>query len=139
MFRKRGSKEKWVLLIILTSATWNSAPVQAQPSCHLDLLILSTMSGSDDFAEVKKSGIDGRGLFAKKSLKAGELIFKKKRPLVAALDPARQYDTCASCFRSRLSELLNTDDESGDAAFDAKKCTGCHYVAYCSKVGDLFP
>jgi SET and MYND domain-containing protein len=92
------------------------------------------MSAPKCFAEIKKSGIDGRGLFATKSLKAGELIFQKTRPLVAALDFIRQNDTCSNCFRSKLSELAVSSDASDNASFAAKKCTGCRMVSYCSKV-----
>ncbi|KIW03676.1 uncharacterized protein PV09_04997 [Verruconis gallopava] len=87
------------------------------------------MALTESFAEIKKSGVDGRGLFASKSLKAGESIFRKARPLVAALDVPRLEDTCVNCFRTKLSEGLY--DEA--ATLEIKKCTGCRIVAYCGK------
>jgi hypothetical protein len=98
------------------------------------VLFTFAMSTPKCFAEIKKSGVDGRGLFATKSLKAGELIFQKTRPLVTALDFTRQDDTCSNCFRSKLSELAVSSHGSVDASFGAKKCTGCRMVSYCSKV-----
>jgi hypothetical protein len=85
-------------------------------------------------AEVRKSGIDGRGLFATKGIEAGQLIFKKSRPLVAALDVQRLEDTCANCFQSQLGGAIY-DPTVAEHIADVKKCTGCRMVAYCGKVG----
>jgi hypothetical protein len=94
------------------------------------------MNSIECFAEISKSGIDGRGLFATKSIKAGQLIFRKSRPLVAALDVSRLEDTCANCFRSKLGEGVYGAGVAGQIT-DVKKCTGCRMVAYCSKVREL--
>jgi hypothetical protein len=85
------------------------------------------------FAEIRKSAVDGRGLFASVGIKAGELIFKKSRPLVAALDVPRLGDTCAKCFRSKLGEGFYGVGIPGQIT-EVKKCTGCRRVAYCSRV-----
>lgn len=88
-------------------------------------------------AEIQSSGVHGRGLFATRSLQAGNLIFRKPRPLIATLDLARHDDSCANCFNSKLSEISLRMDDANVSAFDAKKCTACRVVSYCSKVRDV--
>jgi ferredoxin len=88
--------------------------------------------------EIRKSEIEGagRGLFATKSFKPGEIVHTIARPSVAELDTERLQDTCAWCFHKGPTEAERQQAAVlglPDVQVDTKACTGCRKVRYCSK------
>jgi len=51
--------------------------------------------------EVKASPIAGKGLFATKAFKPGDVVMDLERPLLALPEPDRAHDTCAWCSIGR--------------------------------------
>ncbi|KAF2088201.1 SET domain-containing protein [Saccharata proteae CBS 121410] len=80
-----------------------------------------------DSAYVKASPVAGNGLFAKKDVPAGELLFAKERPLLAVLDSPNMDGNCAYCFSGSYASMFDP------ANFELKACTGCKITKYCSK------
>ncbi|KAK8125820.1 uncharacterized protein PG998_001579 [Apiospora kogelbergensis] len=97
---------------------------------------MATASGS---VKIAPSGIPGagRGLFACRAFKPGDVVASVDRPYVAELEVERMEDTCAWCFQRGETD----PDARAKAALmgmpagfiDPKACAGCHRVAYCSK------
>jgi hypothetical protein len=88
--------------------------------------------------EIRKSDIEGagRGLFATKSFKPGEVVHTIARPSVAELDTERLQDTCAWCFHKGPTQAERQQAAAlnlPEVDFDTKACTGCRKVRYCSK------
>jgi hypothetical protein len=80
---------------------------------------------------VKPSPVSGRGLFAKKSLAAGEPILIIERPLLCVLDELHLVDTCGNCFKQFGKEDSN-EDETKKATLAA--CSRCKQIKFCGKV-----
>lgn len=93
------------------------------------------MSFINCFAEVRPSGVDGRGLFAKKNIGAGKVIFEKTHVLIAAFDEDRRQDTCAQCLSSRTGDSVYRAADRSGRRTTVKQCSGCKMVSYCKKVG----
>lgn len=83
-------------------------------------------------AYVKRSSVAGRGLFAKKKLTAGELIFRIDGPLVGSIDTARLHDTCSSCYAWRSAPQLPALGPGAEGTVRA--CGGCKVLSFCDKV-----
>jgi ferredoxin len=88
--------------------------------------------------EIKKSDIEGagRGLFATKSFKPGDVVHTIARPSVAELDTERLQDTCAWCFHKGPSEAERQQAAAlglPEVHVDTKACTGCRKVRYCTR------
>ncbi|KAF3012590.1 hypothetical protein E8E14_005742 [Neopestalotiopsis sp. 37M] len=96
------------------------------------------MSGNGN-VEVKPSGNSehGRGLFASKDFKPGDVVLSIDRPLVAELDMDRMSDSCAWCFQRGATDPMERQVSAAmglPAGFiEVKSCTGCRRVSYCSK------
>ncbi|KAF2397597.1 SET domain-containing protein [Trichodelitschia bisporula] len=82
-----------------------------------------------DAVYVKSSPIAGRGLFAKKDIGEGELIFRIAQPMIAVLDVPRIDDTCATCF----TWTVNPTGPSTDHAVTVKACARCKQLKFCNK------
>jgi SET and MYND domain-containing protein len=80
--------------------------------------------------EVKPSKLTGggRGLFTKKALKTGDIVYSTPRPYIAEVDTARLHDTCAWCFRRPTK-----DSSSEEETTAVLPCAGCKRIRYCSK------
>jgi hypothetical protein len=88
--------------------------------------------------EIRKSDIEGagRGLFATKSFKPGDVVHTIARPAVAELDTERLQDSCAWCFHKGASEVERQQAAAlglSEVHVGTKACTGCRKVRYCSK------
>ncbi|KAF2146566.1 uncharacterized protein K452DRAFT_282748 [Aplosporella prunicola CBS 121167] len=92
------------------------------PSAERALEIMAQNNAS----YIKESPVAGNGLFAKKAIDTGGLIFSIPRPLVAALDTSRLLDTCANCFA--CNDMIGSSE-----GLDLKACTGCNIVKFCGK------
>lgn len=87
--------------------------------------------------KVQASSIQGggRGLFAQKAFKPGDLVFSTPRPYVAELDTVRVRDTCSWCF---VRQPGGEEGESpislqpGGGGIELKPCSACRTVRYCS-------
>jgi SET and MYND domain-containing protein len=80
--------------------------------------------------EIKPSKLagGGRGLFTKKALIAGDIVYSTPRPFIAEVDTARLHDTCAWCFRRPVRS-----DDAGDEQSTVLPCAGCKRIRYCSR------
>lgn len=85
-----------------------------------------------NLAVEKKSKTAGRGLFAKDNINAGDEILIEERPLVSAIDKELRYDICSWCFMTHGESHIQTGQE--DPNIQVNRCSGCHVLAYCSKV-----
>ena len=81
-------------------------------------------------AEVKKSALGGRGLFATQPFAPGDSVLALDRPLITALDKERVLDTCSWCFA--WTELPVLSGAGVNAATKVHWC-GCKQVKFCSK------
>ncbi|ETS86443.1 hypothetical protein PFICI_00271 [Pestalotiopsis fici W106-1] len=96
------------------------------------------MSANEN-VEVKSSGNSetGRGLFASKDFKPGDVVLSVDRPLVAELDMDRMSDSCAWCFQRGATDPMERQSSAAmglPAGFiECKACSGCRRVSYCSK------
>ena len=88
-----------------------------------------------NLAVEKKSKTAGRGLFATENINAGDVILIEERPLVSAIDKELRYDICSWCFMTHGESLTQTGQE--DPTLQVNRCSGCHVLAYCSKVSHL--
>lgn len=88
---------------------------------------------------VQKSGIlgAGRGLFAAKDFRPGDVVLAVDRPLVAELDIDRLKDTCAWCFQRGATDPLERKHSAAmglpTGFTEVKACAGCQRISYCSK------
>lgn len=96
------------------------------------------MAGTETVT-VRESCISGagRGLFAAKDFQPGDVVLAIDRPLVAELDIDRLSDSCAWCFQRGATDPLERLQSASmglpTGFIEAKACTGCHRVSYCSK------
>jgi SET and MYND domain-containing protein len=81
--------------------------------------------------EVKPSKLagGGRGLFTKKAVQPGEIVYSTPRAFIAEVDTARLHDTCAWCFR----RPTRSDDIGGDEETTVLPCSACKRIRYCTK------
>lgn len=98
-------------------------------------------SVSDQGCYIARSSISGstagqrveKGLFAENDFKAGEVVLRMKRPLMASLESERLKDTCANCFTwtegSSFGSRLYVKEGT-----KVQTCAGCKRFRYCSKV-----
>lgn len=95
---------------------------------------------TESHVAVKPSLVSGNGLFATRSLPAGELVLQLKRPLVGVLDTPRLEDTCSNCFAwssdsdGNDMQLVLGNSTAVTATTTVNACVGCRKVKYCSKV-----
>ncbi|GAB7338519.1 hypothetical protein MBLNU457_5269t2 [Dothideomycetes sp. NU457] len=79
-------------------------------------------------AQPTPSPVAGNGLFANRSIGAGEAIVALRRPMVAVLDYPRLSDTCSNCFLQ-----AHDNDWFAGEPIVISACAGCKAVRYCSK------
>lgn len=83
--------------------------------------------------EVKASPIAGKGLFATKAFRPGEILMDLERPLLALPESERAHDTCAWCFNwTSMPNLFSEATENMFEEVAQRKnhswCTGCKKV-----------
>ncbi|KAK8175240.1 hypothetical protein IWX90DRAFT_379140, partial [Phyllosticta citrichinensis] len=85
------------------------------------------MATEIDNACKKPSPTAGNGLFAKKAIPEGELIFAIERPMLMELDSDKLPYYCTNCF------VRSDDGLPGSRNIKIRACTNCKVVSYCSK------
>lgn len=80
--------------------------------------------------EIKTLPIAGRGLFAAKAFRPGDVVRDLESPLLAIPEGRRAHSTCAWCFNwTSLPRLfLEASEEMCEKVAQRKKhswCTGC--------------
>ncbi|KAI0163565.1 hypothetical protein BJ166DRAFT_296559 [Pestalotiopsis sp. NC0098] len=92
-----------------------------------------------DNVEIKQSPIAdfGRGLFATKDFRPGDVVLSVDRPLVAELDVDRMLDSCGWCLQRGATDPMERQYSAAmglpSGFVECKACSGCRRVAYCSK------
>jgi hypothetical protein len=92
----------------------------------------------NDLAIQENNDESGRGLYARRSISARELIISIKRPLVISLDTKRLKDTCYRCLNYMIEMADYHERADRIDEHRLQTCTGCHVVRYCSKVRTAF-
>jgi hypothetical protein len=79
----------------------------------------------------------GRGLFAKRAFRPGDIVVSIPRPLVAEVHDEQRATTCAWCFlhapADQMGRMRAASMGSPSANLELKGCTGCNMAKYCSK------
>jgi hypothetical protein len=78
-----------------------------------------------------RSDLGGKGHFAFKNIKPGEVIIRVGHPLVSVPGTPRLAEICSNCF---LWEPGSDIADSGNDQVGLKACMGCRVVKYCGKV-----
>lgn len=103
--------------------------------------IMSTIQAPEGSLSIQESTIPGAGsgLFIKRDVAEGELIFTSV-PLVLCAEVGQGMEACDFCFQQRRRVFHPVEDrflQPGEVLPPLHICNGCRMYQYCSKVSTI--